>query len=208
MLCQSIICCEAWLLPPTRPKQILAGICDQAPMLSIDIAESFSVIPARHGPARVICLSKANPDLILYTAQTKCVKGKLYRSVDGGKTAEFVWAMKDKNFIQAVKEDPLHEGRFWLFLEGDNNSEYTPGIYVSDDFGFTWTEAHTNPFATQTSVPQNEFKIDNDLTPIVNYQYKNGCGTSQLLALDNIRPSVIYARDWTPVLYRSLDRSV
>ncbi len=200
-----IICCEALLQHPSRPNQILAGICDHAPMLSENNAESFAIIPARHGPARIVCLSKFNPNLMLYTAQTKREKGKLYRSMDGGQTASFVWQLKNMNYIQDIKEDPIREGRFWLYLEGDAESEYNPSIYVSDDFGATWDEAVSNPFAAQNSVPLNEFKIDNDLNPIVNYQYKNGCGTGQLLTLDNFRSDVIYAGEWTSGLFRSMD---
>ena len=49
------------------------------------------------------------------------------------------------------------------------------------------------------------YKIDRDLTPIVNYQFKNGCGTGQLLACDCTQSGVVYVGEWTTGIYRTMD---
>ena len=200
-----IICCESLLQHPTYPNKIVAGVCDHAPAISNDSGKTFSNSTAGHGPGRTICLSKSKPDLLLFASERKGEIIKLYKSEDGGKTAQIKWEMKNKNFIQDIKEDPFVEGRFWAYIEGDANSQYSPGTYISNDFGNTWDKTASNPFAHLKSIPEDEFKIDRDLTPIVNYQNKNGCGTGQMLTFDHHQPDVVYAGEWTTGIYRSLD---
>ena len=200
-----IICCETLLQHPSRPNQLISGVCDHAPALSTDSGKTFATISANYGPARTICLSRSNPDLLLFVAERKGEYIRLYKSDDNGKTAKITWEMKNKNFIQDIKEDPVVKGRFWAYVEGDSRSQCHPGIYVSNDWGETWNATEANSFGKLKSVPEDEFKIDRDLTPIVNHQYKNGCGTGQMLAIDCQQAGVLYAGEWTTGIYRTLD---
>lgn len=200
-----IICCESLLQHPSKPDLLMASICDHPLFQSTDTGHSFSTIPVRHSPARIACFSKRNPDLLIFAAGSKGVKMDFYQSEDGGATSKYAWKLGEKNFIQDIKEDPIVEGRFWAYMEGDTASLYRPGIYCSTNNGASWEPAAGNPFAHLKTVPEDEFKIDKDLTPIVNYQHKNGCGTGQMLALDHFRKDVIYAGEWTTGIYRSTD---
>lgn len=128
-----------------------------------------------------------------------------YKSEDGGRTAEKVMELGNKNFIQDIKEDPVVKGRFWAYMEGDTASLYRLGIYFSDNNGDSWKPAAGNPFISLKTLPEDEFKIDKDLTPIVNYQHKNGCGAGQMLTMDHFQQGVIYAGEWTTGIYRSTD---
>lgn len=200
-----IICCESLFQHPSRPNQLIAGICDHALLESVDSGSTFNTIPVRYSPARIACFSKHNPDLLLFAAGSKGGAINFCKSEDGGKTAKKVWELGNGNFVQDIKEDPVVKGRFWAYIEGDTASLYQPGIYCSDDYGDTWTQNGVNPFGRLKTVPEDVFKIDRDLTPIVNYQHKNGCGTGQMLALDHFQQGVVYAGEWTTGIYRSMD---
>lgn len=200
-----IICCESLHQNPSRPDQLISGICDHPLMLSNDSGSTFHTIPVRQSPARTACFSRHEPDMLLFAAGHKGNEINLCKSEDNGKTARAVWKLAKGNFVQDIKEDPVVKGRFWAYIEGDTTSLYHPGIYCSDDYGDSWKPAAGNPFVHLKTVPEDVFKIDRDLTPIVNYQHKNGCGTGQMLALDHFRQGVIYAGEWTTGIYRSMD---
>jgi photosystem II stability/assembly factor-like uncharacterized protein len=201
-----IICCEGLVRSLSQPNKIVAAICDHAPAMSNDDADGFNILVNNNmGPARVVCLSKSNPDLLLYAAETKGEKAMLCKSVDGGKTAIVKWKLKSDNFIQDIKEHPLIPGCFWAYVEGTSKSEIAPGIYVSMDEGDTWKPIKDNPFASFSSIPMNEYKIESDLLPIVNYQDKNGCGTGQLISFDYFQKEVAYVGEWTSGVFRTTD---
>lgn len=200
-----IICCESLLQHPSKSNLLIASICDHPLSQSLDTGNTFNSIPARNSPARIACFSKHNPDLLLFAAGDKGKKMNFYKSEDGGKTAKKIWEMGSKNFVQDIKEDPIIKGRFWAYVEGDTASLYRPGIYCSNNNGDSWEQVSGNPFIHLKTVPEDEFKIDKDLTPIVNYQHKNGCGTGQMLTMDHFQPGVIYAGEWTTGIYRSID---
>ncbi|MCI6619341.1 MAG: hypothetical protein MSD82_10860 [Prevotella sp.] len=105
--------------------------------------------------------------------------GRIHRSVDGG--------------------------MIWAFMEGDHITGHAPGVYRSDAEGETWTPCAASPFVQLRTVPADAFKVERDLTLIVNYQHKNGSGTGQLLGLDTAMPDLIYVGEWTTGLYRSKD---
>ena len=134
---------------------------------------------------------------------------RLYKSKDMGKTGHIVWEQKGQNFLQDIKEDPLVPGRFWAYMEGniDTNvdGEIPAGRYVSNDFGEEWEKVNNPCWGNIETLPAEEFKIDKDLTPIVNYQHKNGCGTGQMMALDSQKKDVIYVGEWTEGIFRSDD---
>lgn len=201
-----ILCMENLSKHPVKPGVIVAGVCDHAPALSVNGGSTFQSLPMHiWPPARLVRFSKHNPDLLLFVSQTKGNKISLYKSEDEGKTARVVWELKGTNFIQDLKEDPFVKGRFYAFVEGDKNSEQTPGIYISNDDGETWSSFGTSPFGHLASVPADVYKVERDLTPIVNYQHKNGCGTGQLLTLDQHKSGVMYAGEWTTGIYRTTD---
>ncbi len=200
-----IICCESILQHPLRQEELLVGVCDHAVMKSENGGKSFVSIPVSYSPARTICVSKNESNLLLFAVQRKGKKIVLNKSLDSGKTSKRVLALTDKHFIQDIKEDPLVEGRFWMFVEGDSISLKRPGIYVSEDYGEHWKVTFSNPFAHLKTVPLEGYKIDRDLTPIVNYQFKNGCGTGQLLACDCTQSGVVYVGEWTTGIYRTMD---
>ena len=83
-----------------------------------------------------------------------------------------VWELENKNYIQDIKEDTHKAGNFWLYLEGDSTSTQSAGVYHSTDYGKTWQPTKSNPLRDYSCVPANEFKVERDLYPIVNYQHK------------------------------------
>lgn len=200
-----IICCENLIQNPFNSNILIASVCDHTLAYSNDSGNTFKSIPAKYGPARIACFSKRKKGLLLFAAENKGKTSNLYKSDDNGNTAKKVLDLKGNNFIQDIKEDPTVQGRYWIFIEGDSLSSKAPGIYLSEDYGETWKETLSNPFFNIKNIPVDAFLIDKDLTPIVNYQYKNGCGTGQLLALDNFRKDVIYVGEWTTGIYRSMD---
>lgn len=201
-----VLCMENLCINPQAPEMIVAGVCDHAPAISRNHGETFSALPMSiWPPARLVCLSKWNKNLILFVSENKWETIKLYKSVDGGKTARLVWTLGLRNFIQDIKEDPVKPGRFWAFMEGDDITGHAPGVYRSDDEGETWIPCAASPFVQLRAVPADAFKVERDLTPIVNYQHKNGSGTGQLLGLDTAIPNLIYVGEWTTGLYRSKD---
>ena len=159
------------------------GVCDHAPALSFDDSKSYKMAPITVGPGRTASFSMRDPELLLFAAQRKGQYMRLYKSKDMGKTGHIVWEQKGQNFLQDIKEDPLVPGRFWAYMEGniDTNvdGEIPAGIYVSNDFGEEWEKVNNPCWGNIETLPAEEFKIDKDLTPIVNYQHKNGCGTAR-----------------------------
>jgi hypothetical protein len=201
-----ILCMENLSKHPSKPGVIVAGVCDHAPALSTNGGATFHSLPINiWPPARLVRFSAHNPDLLLFVSQTKGRSISLYKSEDAGKTARVVWTLKGTNYIQDIKEDPFNKGRFYAFVEGNENSENTPGIYISNDYGETWSSFGTSPFAHLASVPADVYKIERNLTPIVNFQHKNGSGTGQLLTLDYFKVNVMYVGEWTSGIFRTTD---
>lgn len=204
-----IICCETLIKHPTLDGVWACGVCDHAPALSFDDSKSYKMAPITVGPGRTASFSMRDPELLLFAAQRKGQYMRLYKSKDMGKTGHIVWEQKGQNFLQDIKEDPLVPGRFWAYMEGniDTNvgGEIPAGIYVSNDFGEEWEKVNNPCWGNIETLPAEEFKIDKDLTPIVNYQHKNGCGTGQMMALDSQKKDVIYVGEWTEGIFRSDD---
>lgn len=204
-----IICCECLVKHPTREGVWACGVCDHAPALSFDDGDSYRMAPITVGPGRAVAFSKRNPNLMIFASQRKGQYMRLYKSDDLGETGRVVWDEKGDNFIQDIKEDPLVPGRFWVYMEGHSNSntedEVPAGIYLSNDYGETWEKVNNPSWGKIPTIPAEAFKIDQDLTPIVNHQRKNGCGTCQMLALDPLKKDVIYVGEWTQGIFRSDD---
>lgn len=204
-----IICCETLVKHPTREGVWACGVCDHAPALSFDDSRSYTMAPITVGPGRTACFSRHNPEWLLFASQRKGQYMQLYKSEDMGKTGRIVWNLKGKNFLQDLKEDPLVTGRYWAYLEGKlaaaSEEEAEAGIYVSNDNGEHWEKVSDPCWGNIQTLPAEEFRIDKDLTPIVNYQHKNGCGTGQLLALDPQRKDIVYVGEWTQGIFRSDD---
>lgn len=204
-----ILCSETLVKHPTRQEVLVLGTCDHKPALSVDYGLSYDMIPPTGGPARAIAFSRFKSNLMLYAAETKLKQCYLYYSEDLGKSSRVVWTLHGKNFIQAIKEDPIVEGRFWALVEGDTRQpkpgEISAGIYVSTNFGKNWEKVKNPCWGDIATIPAEEFYVDANLTPIVNYQYKNGAGTGQLLTLDAIQKDVLYVGEWTEGIYRSSD---
>lgn len=202
-----IICCETLVKHPVREGVWACGVCDHAPALSFDDSESYTMAPITVGPGRTVSFSMREPDLMLFASQRKGQYMKLYKSDDLGKTGRVVWDRKGDNFIQDIKEDPLVPGRFWAYMEGNiiakTEDETSAGIYMSNDYGENWEKVCNPCWGNIATLPAEEFQIDKDLTPIVNHQRKNGCGTGQMIALDPFKKDVIYVGEWTEGVFRS-----
>ena len=74
---------------------------------------------------------------------------------------------------------------------------------MSNDYGENWEKVCNPCWGNIATLPAEEFQIDKDLTPIVNHQRKNGCGTGQMIALDPFKKDVIYVGEWTEGVFRS-----
>lgn len=204
-----ILCCETLVKHPVKENCWACGVCDHAPALSFDAGQSYAMAPVSSGPGRVLTFSRHDPDLLMYAAERKGEYMRLIRSTDLGKTGQIVWELKGKNFVQDLKEDPHVKGRFWAYLEGDltptDSAGLPAGLYCSNDYGKHWQPTNAPSWGAAKSLPVQEFLIDKDLTPIVNYQHKNGCGTGQMLAFDAKQKDVIYMGEWTKGIFISHD---
>lgn len=204
-----ILCMEQIQKHPTRNNVLVAGVCDHSPYLTFDGGESYRSTAARYGPARAVTWAMGMPDFLLWSAQTKNSHQDMIRSNDLGRTARRYERNNGDNFLQALCADPITPGKFWKYVEGDlygpDQKEGKAGIYYSTDTANTWIKT-TSPFpGSQKTIPHDVWMIDRNLTPIVAYQFKNGCGTNQLLTLDAKKTGVVYVGEWTEGIYRSKD---
>jgi len=107
---------------------------EQVPLVSKEILDSG--MAGGEGGQWPLCLSGDNNDgnLMFYGTNV----GGLYRSVDGGKT----WhkSMKDllSHGVCDVEIDPNNENNVVCFGTNGKQTDYSTGIYVSNDMGESW----------------------------------------------------------------------
>lgn len=206
----NILCGESMLFDPNVKGRMYAAICDHGVFVSNDYGQNFQFLNPKVSSASTRCIaaSHTNPDFLLWTeGNRRNWQGTpVKRTFDGGQTADTVLFNRANSYVQALQEDPLHPGRYYLMQEGvfDDPKE-NGGIYRTDDWGSTWYRV-TNPFPDYIKdLPYRRKFIDEDYLPCVCYQTKNGSGTNQILALDHFCEDVVYVGEWTEGIWRTTD---
>ena len=193
---------------PTVPGRVILGMVDHTPMVSNDYGENWSNIKNGYGPTCALTASSYNPDFYLFSRGRRERKEgtPFIRFPKNDSIAEQVFHKKGNSYVSCIREDIHREGRFWLLQEGGIKNEVEDaGVFRSDDYGKTWMKM-SNPYPNYiTFLPYEERLIDQDLLPMVPYQIKNGNGNNKLLALDRVKPDVVYVGEYTEGIYRSDD---
>lgn len=194
---------------PILPGGVILGLADHTPLLSTDFGETWNSIKNGYGPVCAITASKHNPDFYLFSRGRREKLGTpviRFMKKDSVIVADQVFHKKGNSYVSNIREDTHREGRFWLLQEGGINDKVEDaGIYHSDDYGKTWVKT-ANPFPDYINfLPYEEHFIDQDFLPIVPYQIKNDNGNNKLMAMDGVKPDVIYVGEYTEGLYRSED---
>lgn len=217
------ICVENIVTHPARPGTVYMVTADHSPKFSVDGGITFQSTPhprveTTQPDSTAIVASRFNPDVIVYA-----VKGNhgcsIVRAAADGSDPRVVFHLRGTPdteesrlaflsraagvSVQALAEDPFQPGRFYAYLDGV--IAQGAGIYVTEDWGDTWTRL-SMPFPSHISrIPHERHWIENELLPVVIAQTKNVCGTNQLLAVDQHQPGVLYVGEWTEGIFRSQD---
>lgn len=192
---------------PIQPDRVITAMVDYSPMVSDDYGENFQMVKFQDGPSRALTVSKHMPELMIWSSgRAYNFKGTpVYKTVDGGKSAQQVFHKPGKSFIQCLQEDKHRKGRFWMLAEGDIFNEEEAGVYRSDDFGTSWKRV-SNPFPVYIkSIPFKRDLINRDFLPVIPYQFKNGSGTNLMLSMDAQKKDLLYVGEWTEGLYKTED---
>ncbi len=190
------ICLEMVAVDPAIPGKIFFAGADGQPCISRDGGKTYSSLPAlpaeqNYYCSTVICPSKFKTGLLLYGVTNSAERlSAICVSEDDGKNCRVVVHLKKGLFVQAIKEDPFHQGIFFAYIDGavDDGA----GLYKSADWGKTWKKMRLPVLEKIKTLPVRKDFIEGELLAVTAYQVKNVCGTNQLLCIDPTEENTIY----------------
>ena len=190
------ICLEMVAVDPAVPGKIFFAGADGQPCISRDGGKTYSSLPAlpaeqNYYCSTVICPSKFKTGLLLYGVTNSAERlSAICVTEDDGKNCRVVVHLKKGLFVQAIKEDPFHQGIFFAYIDGavDDGA----GLYKSADWGKTWKKMRLPVLEKIKTLPVRKDFIEGELLAVTAYQVKNVCGTNQLLCIDPTEENTIY----------------
>ena len=203
------ICLEMITVDPVVPGKVMFTGADGQPCLSLDNGRSYFSFPALDAEenyycSTVICPSRYKTGLMVYGVTNSSQRlSALCRTEDDGKNCEVVVHLAKGLFVQAIKEDPFHEGIFYSYIDGTINEG--AGLYKSVDWGKSWNKIKIPILNNLTTLPVRKKFIEGELLAVTFYQVKNVCGTDQLLCLDPTREGTIYFGEADKGIFTSFD---
>ncbi len=203
------ICLEMITADPLLPGKVMFAGADGQPCLSTDSGKSYITFPALNAEenyycSTVICPSSYKTGLMIYGVTNSSQRlSALCRTEDNGKNCQVVVHLAKGLFVQAVKEDPFHEGIFYSYIDGAIDEG--AGLYKSIDWGKSWDKIKIPIIDSLKTLPVRKKFIEGELLAVTFYQVKNVCGTDQLLCIDPTREGTIYFGEADKGIFASFD---
>lgn len=203
-----LICAENIVHDPHDTNKLFFVLADHPPVVSTDGGQNYNAFTkGKYSNSTAIAISAHKKDCIVYGNTALQFRGLNQSAIevtfDGGKTVKTTWDLPPGLFVQAIRECPFTPGVFFVYLEGKIANG--AGIYLSNDYGITWSKIQTTLFDGIDELPTDAAWVDEELLPVVVYQVKNVCGTNNLLETDPFQKGVIYFGDRTRGIFRSTD---
>jgi photosystem II stability/assembly factor-like uncharacterized protein len=201
-------CAENIVINPVISGVAYFTLPDHRPFITRDYGKTYfqSVTRSEYKNSTALVASANDTSVVIYGGKKEwdgTGGSAILKSSDSGLNFSITQTFRDRLTVQAIAEDPHNQGVFYAYIDGDISNG--AGLYKSEDWGNSWKEMKMNLPVDITSLPEHSHWIENELLSITYGQYKNVCGTNQLLALDPHVPNTIYFGEWTEGLFKSID---
>ena len=190
------ICLEMVTADPVVPGKVMFAGADIQPCMSRDGGRTYQSFPGLNAEqnyysSTVICPSRFRKGLLVYgsTNSSERLSAICVTEDDGASCSVSVHLGKGL-FVQAMKEDPFHQGVFFAYIDGA--VEGGAGLYKSVDWGKQWHRMSVPMLEALKTLPVRKEFIEGELLAVTAYQSKNACGTNQLLCVDPTRENALY----------------
>ncbi len=202
-------CMEMITADPAVPGRALLAAADMQPCVSRDGGKSYTTFPGLNAEqnyycSTVICPSHFRPGLVVYGATNSGERlSAICATEDDGKSCKVMVHLAKGLFVQAIKEDPFHNGVFYAYIDGAVATG--AGLYKSEDRGKTWRRLSVPMVDELKTLPVRKEFIEGELLAVTAYQAKNACGTNQLLCIDPTRKNTIYFGESDKGIFATFD---
>jgi hypothetical protein len=189
-------CLEMVTADPMVPGKVMFAGADVQPCISRDGGKTYASLPRlnveqNYYCSTVICPSQFKTGLMVYGVTNNADRlSAICVTEDDGNSCNVVFHLGKGLFVQAIKEDPFHQGVFFAYIDGA--VDRGAGLYKSTDWGKHWDKMSLPILDTLKSLPVRKDFIESELLAVTAYQAKNVCGTNQLLCVDPTRENTLY----------------
>jgi photosystem II stability/assembly factor-like uncharacterized protein len=204
-------CAENIVINPVISGVAYFTLPDHRPFITRDYGNTYfqSVTRTEYNNSTALVASANDTAVVLYGGKMEwdgTGGSAILKSYDSGMNFTIMQTFPDRLTVQAIAEDPHSEGIFYAYIDG--NISNGAGLYKSENWGESWKRLDMNLPVELSSLPEHSYWVENELLSITYGQYKNVCGTNQLLALDPHLPNTIYFGEWTEGLFKSVDGGI